>query len=311
MSQEPKYLKPNVVIEPLVDNWYAWPHLISPATAAMNITGRHLEIMQSYISAPHIHAQAVKNPRMRGGPFMDLPGNQVAEVKALQERTLEQQKMPICLSGAIRQLDSLLRSEATGSGLEALYEKVPQPLKGYVELIYDRHHNPGFRFFESLLYKSEFYNKAGQSIALWITENDQRPFVLSTPRLEDADVLQLAIPFDHPGIDALARMKRTPGQIEPIRKLLGIPPKKEALFNTLFTDQAPPAYRRYDGDRIRTRYFGHARYPSTIRESTLARMKRTPGQIEPIRKAAGHPAEKRGPVQHPFHRRGASGLPAL
>jgi L-ascorbate metabolism protein UlaG (beta-lactamase superfamily) len=155
-------------------------------------------------------------------------------------------------------LDSLLRSEATGSGLEALYEKVPQPLKGYVELIYDRHHNPGFRFFESLLYKSEFYNKAGQSIALWITENDQRPFVLSTPRLEDADVLQLAIPFDHPGIDALARMKRTPGQIEPIRKLLGIPPKKEALFNTLFTDEAPPAYRRYDGDRIRTRYFGHA-----------------------------------------------------
>ena len=36
---EKMYLKPNVVMEPLVDNWYAWSHLISPATAAMNITG--------------------------------------------------------------------------------------------------------------------------------------------------------------------------------------------------------------------------------------------------------------------------------
>ena len=58
------YLKPNVVIEPLFDQWYAWSHLISPATAAKNITGRHLKIMDSYIMAPKIHAEAVKNPKM-------------------------------------------------------------------------------------------------------------------------------------------------------------------------------------------------------------------------------------------------------
>jgi hypothetical protein len=81
------YFKPNVVIEPLVDKWYAWPHLISPATAAMNLSGRHMKIMNSFIQAPHIHAAAVKNPKMKGGPFMDIPTDRVDEVKALREHT--------------------------------------------------------------------------------------------------------------------------------------------------------------------------------------------------------------------------------
>ncbi|HYC30066.1 MAG TPA: hypothetical protein VEB42_14635, partial [Chitinophagaceae bacterium] len=92
-----------------------------------------------------------------------------------------------------------------GFGLEGVYEKVPELLKGYVELYYDRNNNPDFRFFEQLLYQSEFYNKEAQSIALWITNNDHRPFCLSTPRLNEEHVLQLSIPFDHPGIDALAK----------------------------------------------------------------------------------------------------------
>ena len=71
MSNELLYLKQNVQIEPLVDQWYAWSHLIPPATAARNITDRHLKIMDSYISAPQIHANAVKNPKMLGGPFID------------------------------------------------------------------------------------------------------------------------------------------------------------------------------------------------------------------------------------------------
>jgi hypothetical protein len=38
MTNENLYLKQNVLMEPLVDQWYAWAHLISPATAAMNIS---------------------------------------------------------------------------------------------------------------------------------------------------------------------------------------------------------------------------------------------------------------------------------
>ena len=63
ISGQPLYLRPNVQVEPLVDQWYAWSHLIPPATAARNISERHLKIMDSYIAAPQIHAVAVKDQR--------------------------------------------------------------------------------------------------------------------------------------------------------------------------------------------------------------------------------------------------------
>src|SRR5258707_6954638 len=204
------YLKPNVIFEPLIDKWYAWSHLISPATAAMNIVGRHLTIMESFLLAPNIHAEAVLNPKMRGGPFMDLPVDRVDEVKQLQEETQRNRANMVGFAKAVRELDRLLASEAKGFGLEPLYEKVSPTLKGYVELFYDRNNNPAFRFFESLLYKSQFHSKAAQSLNLWVTNNDERPFVLSTPRLNDPNAISLDIPFDHPGIDELAKMKRSP-----------------------------------------------------------------------------------------------------
>jgi len=252
------YLKPNLVMEPLVDRWYAWSHLISPATAAMNITGRHMTIMESYLMAPQLHAEAVLNPKLRGGPFMDIPVDRVNEVKAVQDETLANQQPLIKFSKAIKELDKLLQDEGKGFSLESLYAKVPEPLKGFVELYYDRQNNPGFRFFEPLLYESELYNKQSQSIALWITNNDHRPFCLSTPRLNEPDVLHLQIPFDHPGIDELARMKRTPQSLAYIKALLGISDSQSALFETFFTETPPPVYNKYTGDKVRMRYFGHA-----------------------------------------------------
>src|SRR5215210_2235577 len=108
MNNEQMYLKPNVVLEPLVDNWYAWSHLVSPATAAMNIVGRHLTIIDSYLSAPEIHAEAVLDPKMRGGPFMDFGGGRVDEVKALQQQTNEKQEKSIQFAKAVKELDRML-----------------------------------------------------------------------------------------------------------------------------------------------------------------------------------------------------------
>src|SRR5437867_2500669 len=86
------YLGVNVVIEPLVDKWYAWSHLIPPATAARNISERHLRILDSFISAPEVHAASVKDPKLLGGPFMDIEPHQVHEVKVLRERTREKRR---------------------------------------------------------------------------------------------------------------------------------------------------------------------------------------------------------------------------
>jgi len=257
-NEKQKFLKPNVVMEALYDNWYAWSHLISPATAAMNIIDRHLTIMESYLAAPQVHAQAVLNPKMKGGPFMDLGGARAEEVKSLMAATLKKAEKSIALGKSIRQLDNMLSAEAKGFSLEAFYDRVPDALKGFIELYYNRKNSADFRFFEALLYKSEFYRKDAQSLAFWITNNDHRPFCLSTPRLSGPDVLHLEIPFDHPAIDEMARMKRTPGNPRHLKEMLNLSGNDEPLFDTFFTDTPPPVYSKYEGDRIRMRYFGHA-----------------------------------------------------
>ena len=68
------YLKDKIKAEPLIWQWYAWPYLIPPMTAACNIVDRHLKIMQSYVQNPHVHSQAAKDPKLLGGPFIDLNG---------------------------------------------------------------------------------------------------------------------------------------------------------------------------------------------------------------------------------------------
>src|SRR5215471_17907291 len=127
MDTEPLYLRPNVQVEPLFDQWYAWSHLIPPATACRNITGRHLKIMESYISAPDLHANAVKNPKMLGGPFIDYNGERVDEIEALRCRTLTDRAHLIELSNALSELDTMLCANAKGFSLEPLYPQVPAP----------------------------------------------------------------------------------------------------------------------------------------------------------------------------------------
>ncbi|QJB42579.1 MBL fold metallo-hydrolase [Chitinophaga oryzae] len=252
------YLKPNLVIEPLFKRWYAWSYLIPPATAAQNVTGRHMKIINSYIQAPQIHMEAVRNPKMKGGPFMDFGRNRVEEVRALREETLSSQQDLVALSDALKELDQLLKEHAKGYSLEPLYAKVPDILKGYVELNYDLNNQPSFRIVESLLYKSKYYQEQFQSIALWVTENDERPFVLSTPRLDEPNVLHLPVAFNDRVIDEIARMKHTPNTISYLKELLNVSREDEALLETFFTKDAPPPYQRYEGDKIRMRYFGHA-----------------------------------------------------
>ncbi|MCW3101564.1 MAG: Protein of unknown function rane [Bacteroidetes bacterium] len=258
MKSDKFYLKPNLVIEPLIDKWYAWSHLISPATSAMNVVNRHLKIMNSYIQAPQIHAEAVRNPKLRGGPFMDFNGSRVEEVRLLREQTKLKRERSIELAKAVKELDQMLKANAKGYSMEELYEKVPEILKGYVELVYDLNNNPSFRFFEALLYNSEFESTPSQSIALWLTDNDERPFCLSTPRLPEPNQVQLDIPFSSTVIDTLSKMKRSPGSVEEIAKLLNVKPEEMPLFKTFFTEEVPAEYERYDGSKVRMRYFGHA-----------------------------------------------------
>jgi L-ascorbate metabolism protein UlaG (beta-lactamase superfamily) len=252
------YLKSNVMAEPLVDGWYAWAHLIPPATAARNLTERHIRIMDSYIASPETHEAAVRNPALLGGPFMDLGWNRVEEVKALRDRTLNQRSHLVSLSRSIEQLDAMLREKATGYSLESLYAEVPACLQGYVELVYDLNNHPSFRLIEPLLYKSQFYDTSMQSLMLSGISGDDRPFVLSTPRLDKKDAVQLQIPFASEGLDALFRLKNEPSTFEAIRDTLELNDEDAELFRSFLTTEKPRPYAKYEGEGARWRYFGHA-----------------------------------------------------
>lgn len=210
MSADELYLRGDIVAEPLVSGWYAWTHLISPATLAMNVVGRHLKIMASFVHAPKVHVAAVKNPKMLGGPFIDYAESRVAEVQSLIEQTRSEQARLIAFAEGVHQLNALLKRAATGAGLDDLYAQVPDCLRGYVELFYDARHQPTFRLYESLLYRSAYYDRTAQSLQLHVTQNDHRPFVLSTPRLPDATSVCVQLPFESPVLDRFFRARYEP-----------------------------------------------------------------------------------------------------
>jgi L-ascorbate metabolism protein UlaG (beta-lactamase superfamily) len=258
MSKQTYYLRPNVQLDPLVNQWYAWSHLISPATAAMSIANAHVKIMKSFVSAPEIHVAAINNPAMRGGPFIDLPASSVGEVRALLQKTIREQAHMLELAGAIKHLNDLIVNQAKGESMEPFYERVPEALKGYIELVYDLNRSPSIRFIEGLLYNSRYYDPAIQSVTLSTISQDERPFVFSTPRLDNSGGLQINIPFADEGIDTLSEMRQKPQPFGYIKEVLGFDDRYDEQFLSLLTEEPPRRPDKYDEDAVRIRYFGHA-----------------------------------------------------
>ena len=257
-SNSKVYLKQNVQLEPLVNQWYAWSHLVAPASAAMNIANLHLRIMKSYIASPQIHANAVKNPDMLGGPFIDYDGKRVDEIKSLLAKTTREQDHMIKFAESVKKLDEMLAKEAKGFSLEPMYERIPPNLKGYVELVYNLNNQPGIRFIEGLLYESEYYDRSAQSINLSLIDQDYRAFALSTPRLPDDRSLNVKVAFSDELIDEMFKMRNEPQPLEYLQERFDSIDIKDPAFSSLFTEIEAPPLQRYDGEGIRVRYFGHA-----------------------------------------------------
>jgi L-ascorbate metabolism protein UlaG (beta-lactamase superfamily) len=258
MNDQSLYLRPNIQVEPLIDHWYAWAHLIPPATASRNITERHMKIMNSYLGNPQIHMNAVKNPKMMGGPFIAIGSEKINEVRALRDRTKAERSHLFELSDAIGELDHMLRANAKGYSLHPLYAQVPDILRGYVELCYDLNHQPSFRIIEPLLYKSLYYDQSMQTVMLSEIRSDERPFVLSTPRLEDDTSLHWRVSFSSPAIDQVFQLKSSPRPGKEIQEVLGVGGRDAELLSTFLTPEPPPRYEPYTGPGVRWRYFGHA-----------------------------------------------------
>lgn len=259
------YLRPNIAAEPMVNRWYAWPMLISPATAALITVNAHMSIIASYIRMPKMHAAAVQNASMRGGPFMDFNGqDRVEDVKEYQQNLETNCSHIIEFAEGLKALNRLLES-ANGHSLIPLYEQIPSRLRGYVELVYDANHNPGYRLLEPLLYRSPYYHDQGQEIMLSPLQGDARSFVLSTPRIQSDNEFVWKIPFADKALDEFFSLREkgmTKEELEAFyARHFDYSPEHHALFWSFLTEEKPktnPDYKHYQGEGVRIRYFGHA-----------------------------------------------------
>jgi L-ascorbate metabolism protein UlaG (beta-lactamase superfamily) len=258
MTSPDVYLKDNVVIEPLVNQWYAWAYLIPPITWSLYLANWQLKIMRSYVTAPQLHRSAAKTRSLMGGPFVDYESDRTSEMKDLIERTVKEYGHLLDVAKAVKELNELLRTEATGYALRALYQQVPLALKGYVELMYDANHHPAIRFIEGLVYKSRLYTPSSQSMAIWQMQSDSRPFAFSTPVLQWEGKLHVSKPFHDAAIDELCKMRTTPRSLESAADMLDLQGDQKQVLSTFVTTRPPLRCHRYAGDGVRIRYFGHA-----------------------------------------------------
>ncbi|MEV7116691.1 MBL fold metallo-hydrolase [Streptomyces anulatus] len=258
MSDEQLFLRSKVIIEPLVDRFYAWPYTMAPVQAAMNLAFLQLPLLESYLQSPQVHVAASNNPELRGGYFINIPESRADEVRDLVAAIKRDRAGMLRFAEAIAAGQEILRANATGFDLTPLYPKMPPELGGLFEIAYDTDNQAQMRFMEPVVYKSEVYDESRQSVQLSFETGIERPFILSTPRLPSPDILELDIPFRHEGLTELFKARVHGTTLAHLREALELDDAQTAQLAGMLTDRPSLAEDRHIGNGGRIRYFGHA-----------------------------------------------------
>ncbi|HEX7331305.1 MAG TPA: MBL fold metallo-hydrolase [Pyrinomonadaceae bacterium] len=252
-------LRDTTLIEPLVNLWPAWAHLIPPVAAGLHLANYQIKTLQSYLENPEMHLQAAHNPSLIGGPFVDIPTHRLEEVRELLEATKLRQAKHIEFGQSITGFANWLVDFAKGESLESVYTKVPEPMRGYVELVYDYYNRPALRFFEGLLYSSDYYDAGLQSLRIsQLTTDNARTFFMTTPRLLNPGEIDLGVPFAGERADQLFALDCAPQPLTRIREILGTDEDDDAQLLKHFTSAPPEIPEKWTSRTIRVRYIGHA-----------------------------------------------------
>lgn len=260
MKNETLYcLADTTVVEPLVNHWPAWAQLLPPVPASMHVANYQTAALRNYLEDPQTHVRASRDPEMIGGPFVDIPEHRAEEVRQLLAATEERQAHNIRLARVFTEFHNWLVDEAKGQSLEPYYSHIPEELGGFAELVYDYYNRATIRFFESLLYESEYYDRGLQSIRVWQLRRDgTRPFFMSTPRLMEEGEIDLRVPFDDPRADALYRLDTEPQPLSRVREIFGFGPEDDERLLPLLAPAPARLPAPWDGEEARIRYIGHA-----------------------------------------------------
>lgn len=246
-------------VEPLVAGWTAWPHTFAPVAHSLHLLNYQLPVLESFLSHPRLHETSCRNPRLLGGAFVDVPSNRVEDVRALHDALMAGSSDNIEFAQALILFYRELVDQAKGQSLQECYARLPEPLRGYVELLYDYMNHPFVRCLEGRMYRSRYYKPQLQSLRLCDLQRDEdRPYFQSTPRLASEDSVSWRIAFEDAQLDALFRMDVEPGSREEIREVIGVAPEQSASFERLFRESGERGGAKWRGEGLRIRYFGHA-----------------------------------------------------
>jgi L-ascorbate metabolism protein UlaG (beta-lactamase superfamily) len=258
MGDETRFLRPDAIIEPLVDGFYGWLHTVAPVQAAMNLALVQVPLLESYLQSPQVHINASSNPALRGGFFVNIEESRSGEVRELLGAIKRDRAEMLDFAAAVADAEELVRSSATGFDLTPLYPKLPPALSGLVEVAYDTSNQPAVRFIEPLVYESSVYTEDRQSVQLSLETGVERPFILSTPRLSSPDVLDLRIPFRHPGLEELFRSRVHGTTLSRLRELLELDDEQTVALSRLLAAEQDLSADRHIDSGARLRYFNHA-----------------------------------------------------
>ena len=260
MPTEPKYrLADSCIVEPLVNSWFTWSYVLSPLTSSLHLLNYQLKAMEEYLKDPELHFRAAHNPELIGGPYLDIPVERAGEVRVLLESTKLNQRHNLALAEATIEFYNRLVDEASGQSLDHFYRALPNPLRGYVELVYDYYNRPAVRFIEGLLYASHYYDKSLQSLRAYPLKRDYaRAFFMSTPRLQEEDQIDWTIPFDDERVDRFFALDVEPQPLSVVREILGLKPSDDVKLLTILSPTPPATPCKWNGAEVRVRYFGHA-----------------------------------------------------
>jgi len=252
-------LSESTLVEPLVNCWSAWSFLIAPVPASLHLLQYQLPLLQSYLDDPTFHAAASQDLSLAGGAFVKVSADRASEVESLLENTKSHLSHNLELAQSLLEFQSWLVANAHGSSLTPCYQRIPSPLRGYIELVYDYLNRPSLRCFENILYRSHYYNSHLQSLRISrLDRDDARPFFLNTPRLMERDQIDWQVPFDAPQIDQLFRLDEQPQSFDAICQLLGVNGQSRERLLCMLTDQPQVCPQKWRQDSVRIRYFGHA-----------------------------------------------------
>jgi L-ascorbate metabolism protein UlaG (beta-lactamase superfamily) len=231
---------------------------MAPIQSAMNLAFLQVPLLESYTQSPQFHINASRNPELRGGFFVSIDEERAGEISDLLASIKRDRTDQLQLAAAIYDAEEIMRQDATGFDLTSLYPKLPARLSGLVELAYDTNNQPSIHYLEPLAYESSAYNEDRQSVQLSIESGIERPFILSTPRLPSPDVLDLHIPFRHPGLQELFRARVQATTLTRLREALELNDEETAQLSGLLGSEPDLAADRHIDGGGRIRYFGHA-----------------------------------------------------